>query len=101
MLLLFRILELERGQIQIDGVNIATLGLRRLVLDVHCFCLLYWGTGLYHVLAHHILEICCAAAVNATAAPGHSNATTGSYALVSPGHINVCLHNLCDDPDSH
>ena len=40
MLLLFRILELEKGQIQIDGVNIATLGLRRLVPDVHYFCLL-------------------------------------------------------------
>jgi ABC-type dipeptide/oligopeptide/nickel transport system ATPase subunit len=30
MLLLFRILELESGKIEIDGVNIATLGLRRL-----------------------------------------------------------------------
>lgn len=30
MLLLFRILELERGKIEIDGVNIAALGLRRL-----------------------------------------------------------------------
>jgi ATP-binding cassette subfamily C (CFTR/MRP) protein 1 len=30
MLLLFRILELDSGRIEIDGVDIATLGLRRL-----------------------------------------------------------------------